>query len=586
MKGHTKILLSIAITGMLFMSLPGMLFLAGADDDTGGTDPDISVEGNPGGGFDWNEVHGFVMSEDGTKVDEEFNITLCQEVKWRNDGEDGPNWYPSGHIFGELTNIEWDETPEPSILIPREELEENKGEDDDTVNTTVYILGKYMRDNPHGDDEARKAYKKIQVQRPNNAPNAVAMVTIDDEYGNGMWDNWTTVETNNGEEIVYYIDSDGASVKIYLNASESWDKDGDNITEYIWDYDGDGEFGKVSNERKVNTTYWLGEGDHNLGLIVGDGNKVNEPPLDIKIVVRQPIRYADLMIQDLEVVNTNGQEEIYKGDRAIVRAQVKNNGDNKSTEQFDVYFEYWNRDQYEAPNWLELGSLTWTDDIEVNQLKLIETPWDTGFGDYDPGTYSFRATVDYLEQVKELREQNNMFPAEGDDRDAENVSLLANPDEGDPNINIVDVAVSKDTARVNEVVWVNITLENTGTGNARYVDIHYYIDNVNQYYKTIDLLEKDTEWTEPFVFSGDSNNTFKVKLEVKDDGITVETSDVYSIKVWGNINDPVDIEDPVIDDGDDGGNEMLPIIMVVVVVAAGLGGAGFFFMRKKDEDVW
>jgi hypothetical protein len=591
MKRHANIMFFLMIAGLILLALPWMFQATAVDDDKGGTDKDIEVEGDAGGGFDWNTLHGFVMIENGYKVDEEFNVTFCTEVKYKENGEDGPNWYAAGHTFGSKENIKWDDDPEPEYTISREDLEEHKSEGDDTVNTTVYILGKYIRENPHGPDEARKAYKKITVMRPNHAPKAVAMITNSDENEKGMWDNWTTISSNDHGEIVYYIDSAGVSVKFYLNGSASTDQDGDEITGYRWDLDGNGKFGEESRERKMNTTVYLGEGDWLLGLIADDGNKYTDPPLDIRIVIRQPIRYPDLSVQNIQVVNKNGQTDIVKGDRCAIIAEVKNVGDKESTDPFDVQFQFWNRnDSPNEPSWqdFDLGTVRFTDPINVNGLKLIEYTWDTGSYMFYPAIYSFRAIADSSQEMKELREHNNYFPLEGEEMEAENITLLPNDGGGEADIVVVGTTLSKTEAGVNEVVWINITLRNDGDGNAQWVDIHYYIDGTWVAFKTVEMLEKEGgEWTEAFVFTGDSNKTFRIKFEVKDDGEIIHTVDAGVIRVSSSY-DPTGggqgggentIED-------EEGNAMLPLIIVAVVVVAGLGGAGFFFMRKKDEDVW
>ncbi len=585
MNGHKKILAIIALAGLLIMAAPGALFTVQGDE--GGSDGDIKIYGEAGGSGEkpWNMISGLVLEEAGTKSDEPFNVTVCEGVKW-NAGES--KYTPWGYIYGDLEDIVWTDDPEPSFTISQSDFDAHK---EDAVNLTVYILGEYWREGP-GEDELRQAYKDVKVQRPNHAPKAVAMITNSDENDNGMWDNWTTISNNDHGEVVYYIDSEGLSIKFYLNASASTDEDGDDITDVRWDLDGDGQFGAESSERKMNTTRYLGEGDHTLGLIVGDGNKYSEPVLDIKIVVRQPIRYPDLTIQNVDVTNTNLHTEIKKGDLCKVMAHVKNLGDNEtSTEPFDVYFEYWFRDTSpDEPFWEELGVVTISETISVNGLKLVETPWDTGIGKFFPGVYSFRATVDYNDDMKELREQNNVFPAEGEEMSAENITLEEDDEPGDPDISIVEVTQSKTDAWVNEPVWINITLKNEGTGDARFVDIYYYVDNSYQHYRTIDNLPDDgSEVTTAFVFSGDVNNTsgFKIKLEVRDDGVVVETSDTLTVYVEGDpggtggtgTNDPPE-------DEEGGLNENVPIIIVAVVVIGGLGGAGFFFMRKKDEDVW
>jgi hypothetical protein len=588
MKKQLNILITIVLIALLMMSLPGAIFcVQAAEDPEGGTDPDIRLGECQAGGsgeFLWNQMHGFVMIEDQEKVDEPFNISISEDVKYY-PVED--KWKPQGHIYGELHDIIWYEEGEDGKIEPWKEisLDDFYEYSDDGINLTVYVLGEYWREQP-GEDELRQAYKEVLVQRPNHAPTAVPWVVDSDEYGNGNWSGWKNIsdpqDLNEDGELVYYISSEGIDVQFYLNASHSWDVDGDNITDWRWDLDGDGHFGQESRERKENTTVYLGVGDHILGLMVGDGNKYSSV-VDIRIVIRTPIRYPDLTINEISVVNIDGlSSEIYKEDRAKITAHVKNIGDNESNEKFDVYFEYKFLDTNEP--FMELGTdprVTVTETILVNGLKLVEAVWDTGSDDFYPGNYTFRATVDPDEEVRELREQNNVFESD------ENITLFAAIDEGIPSISIVNpVEVSKYDAWVNEIVYINITLENTGTGDARYVDILYYIDGEWQHTLTVINLAKNSEETTSFVFSGDTNKTYKLRFEIKDNGVKVDETDTYSIKVEGNIPGPGDWTEPDTPEGDDEGNEMIPIIIAVVVVVGGIGGAGFFFMKKKDEDVW
>ena len=594
MNAHRNFLMIVAVTSLLIMAIPAFPLEIAGGEESGGTDPDIKIYGEAGGGgdFTWKTIHGMVLEESGEKSDEPFNVTICEEVKY-NAGEQ--KYTPSGYVYGELNEIIWYDTPEPEFTISDEDFDAHK--EDDGLNLTVSILGEYWREEPGYSDELRQAYKEVQITRPNNAPTAIAMITSADVHGNGLWDNWTTIENNNHGEVVYYIDAADLSVEMILNASASTDPDGDNITDFRWDTDEDGAFGSESRERKMNTTVFLGEGDHTLGLIVGDGDKYSTV-LDIKIIIKQPIRYPDLTVTEIQVQNKNAAEDIYKGDRCAVLAHVKNIGDNDtdSDTSFDVFFEYWYRDTSpDTPVWEELGSVRITETLGVNQLNLVEILWDTGSGDFVQGVYSFRATADYNDEMKELREQNNMFPPEGEDKNAENITLLEEPDGGDPDISIVKVELnsveqSLTDAAVNELVWINITLKNTGTGDARYVDIYYYVDSALQYFKTIDNLPADgTEWTEDFVFSGDTNNTspgFRIKLEVRDDGSVIDTTDTLTVRVTGGGGGGPYIPPEPPEEDDSGLNENIPIVILAVVVVAGLGGAGFFFMRKKDEDVW
>ena len=559
-------------------------------EDSGGTDSNIWIDagaGGTGGADDWRDAHGFVIIDNDVKRDDEFDVVICEDVKYDSTEE---KYKASGHIFGEMSGIVWDDDPEPTITISMEDFDAYKY---DAVNLTVYVLGEYLNQDGPGPDEVRQAYKELLVQRPNHAPKAKAQITNSDENENGMWDNWTDVETNDHGEVVYYIDSESSYVKFYFNASISTDQDGDEITVVNWDLDGDSAFGKESNERKMNTTVFLGEGDHNLGLIVGDGNKLSSV-LDIHIIVKLPIKYPDLTVQDIQVVNKNGEGNIEPGDRAAIMAHVKNIGDieTNADSSFDVLFEYWFRDESpDEPIWIELGIENVDETIEVNQLKLVEFPWDIS-NDFTPGVYSFRATVDYSQEIKELREQNNMFPPEGEDMSAENFTVEEGEYLGDPIINIVSVTQSNglEIVNVNELVYLNVTLKNTGDGDARYVDIYYYVDNSFQYYQTIDNLPADqTEVTTSFAFSGDTNNTsgFKVKFEVRDDGLVIDTTDTLTIRVQGGSGGGTIPDDPEPPKDESGGiDENLPLIIVAVVVIGGLGAAGFVFMRKKDEDVW
>jgi hypothetical protein len=584
MNEQKTFLIILLMTGLIISAFPVFpIQVEGANPSSGGTDGDNPwIDGHPWGGEKWRTLYGFVMVEGSEKVEETFNVTICGDVKQDKDTRE---YYAVEPIYGELKDIQW--ADEEEFTITQQQFDEHK---EDLINLTVYILGDYYRENPgSGQNELRQAYKDVQIQRPNHAPKAIARISNSDLDGNNL-ENWTQIESNEDPEVIYYIDSEGIQVKFYFDANSSTDEDDDDITGFYWDLDGDNAFGAYKEEQKEYPVVYLGEGDHLLGLRVSDGD-MESKILDIKIIIKLPIRYPDLTIQDLQVVNKNGEEDIIKDDRAGVLAHVKNIGDNatRADLDFDVYFEYWYRDgSPEEPDWRELGTVTVSETIGVNGLKLVEAPWDTGNPDFLPGIYSFKATVDYSDTMKELREKNNVFPAEEDEMEAENITLQDGGDSGEPTISIVDVVPSKTDAWVNELVYINITLKNTGTGNARYVDIYYYVDNSFQYYKTIDSLPNDGQpVAESFVFSGDTNNTYKIKLEVRDDGEVKKTSDTFTILVSGGGGGG---GGPGPDTGggedDSGLNENVPIIILAVVIVGGLGGSGFFFMKKKDEDVW
>jgi hypothetical protein len=565
----------MAVTGLMLLGIP----LAGepTEGETGGTaGSEIFVTAGGSGEYTWLEIHGFAFLEDGNKIEDHFNVTVCEFVKW--DTDKGRH-RASGKVYGYLDDVYWADDPPQVIEITMQDFNEKS---DNSINLTVHVLAQYEQTGPHG-DEHREAFTDIEIKRPNKAPFAVALITDSDEDENVNESGWKDFSEN--DELTYYISATGQNIKFYLDATQSYDPDeSDNVTEWLWDLDGDDQFGKDPAEKKNETYKYLGEGDHIIALMVSDDREDDEKVshiVEIKIIVRTPIRYPDLTVDDISFVNLNGEDEIRKDDRAKITAHVKNIGDNKTSEDFEVYFEYRFVDTKDGV-YEEMGRVVVTQTLDVNGLQLVDIDWDTGSADFLPGNYTFRATVDPDEQMKELQELNNVF-------ETSNVTLLQKEgDEGDPVISIKSIEQSATDIHVNQFAYFNVTLLNTGEGAARYVDIHYFIDDVFQYFLTIDNLPKTNgEETVSFVFSGDVNGTFRVHFEVKDDQELIPNgeSDKYVVSVTGGGGGGDIPDDPNIEKEDEG-DDLIVYIIVGVVIAAGLGGAGVFFMKKKDEDVW
>lgn len=471
--------LTLAIFGilLLFSILLISHFAQAIEPADGGTDGNITALGEQGAGKEeWNILHHFVILESGAKMDDAFNVTVCENISYDEINE---TFHSEGHIFGKLTDIRWDDEPLPEIEISDQDFDLYK---DDWLTLTVYVLEEYYRTTTNeseeeGEQDLRQAYKEIIVYRWNEPPVAVAMVTDTDTDGNGKWNNWTTVDSNEYDEIVYYLNEGQDHRILFLNASGSTDPNGDIIKEVRWDVEF-GEVGCIQHQSTMNTTVNLSEGDHVITLVVGDGDMISEP-LEIRIIVRQKIRLPDLMVQDLQVINKNGMDNIIRGDRAAVMAQVKNIGDNYSSEEFDVYFEYWYKDDSPSyPVWNELGIIKVSERIDVNGFKLVEAAWETGGDEFRPGEYSFRAIADWNEEINELREINNVYPSDLDENSAEVILLEEGCACGDPEL----------------------------------------------------IIEGMSE-TLTFPFSGDSNGIFSLKFEVRDDGIVVSTSDPIKILI-------------------------------------------------------
>jgi len=235
--------------------------------DSGGTDSSIKVEGTSGGSHAWNDTHGFLLTEEDEKVDEAFNITLSEGVKW--DSKEG-KYKPTGHIFGELHDIHWDDTPEPHIQISEEDFEDYKQEED---KLTVYILAEYNRNG----DEERQAYKDIDVERENNPPTAIGWVAVEGEWA------WVNLSENNN--VTYYVEK-GEAITLWFNGSESWDPDGDEVTDWKWDLDEDGNFGEAGENGVNKSRVFAARDSYDLGLMVADERGKMSNSLGFRINVK------------------------------------------------------------------------------------------------------------------------------------------------------------------------------------------------------------------------------------------------------------------------------------------------------------
>lgn len=574
MTGKSQILFALIITGV--MLVPGAAVIAsGQSDGTRGDDSggEAKVYADAGGNFNWNVVNGFVMEkQSGGKYNGTFNVTVAEGEKHDR---------ATGHRFGTLHDIYWYDSPDnngrpiPRITCSKEDLEAY-GNPDGKGNYTVYVFEWYNDTSNPGQPVNRSGWVKVVIVKPNHPPVPVAWIVDCNENGDGNWSGWKNASVE--QDLTYYVGSDSVSVKFYFNASKSWDPDGDNITDYRWDLDENSKFGEYAAERRMNTSANYGVGDHTIGLMVADGMKWSKV-LDIHITIRTPEKYPDLTIIKITVENMEaGKSRLEKGDRAKVIAYVKNIGDNSTQHNFDVSFDYRFVDTDE--DYQPLGTTTVTDVLTPNRIVGVEIPWDTGDQNIIPGNYTFRAFADANDEIKELREQNNEF-------ESGEVELYKSSENGGtPVISIADINLSNTKAKVNDVVYINVTLQNTGDGDARYVDIHYYLDGVEQTYMTIDRLPAGGEKTVTFVFNGDTDGTFHLKFTVKDDGSVVATSDTYTIVVYKE-TPPQPPKPPVPKDNNTSSmGNYLPYIIIGTVIAAGAGGGAFFLMKKKEGNVW
>lgn len=473
--------------------------------DSGGTDGDISMNGDAGGSgeYAWNATHGFVLIDDGEKVDEEFNVTACEAIKG-DPGEETPD----GHIFGELHGIVWTDSPEPEIQISDEDFQTYKDEDG---TLTVYVYGEYY----HGLNGERYAYKTILVKEPNHKPNAVGWISVVGE--------WKWYNLSEEENLTFTTEQDESTIEFCFNGSESWDPDGDEITAWNWDLNKDAQCGNKPGERSMNTTWTYGKGSHDLAIMVSDGDKASQFTA-FTITVKEPERKPDLTITNISVANVNGLDYIEKNDTIDVILVLKNIGTNFTDEVFHILYEFYEVDDRGDP--IEFKVRILGGDIhEVNGYRTIDFKFYTETEDFIPTTYSLRLTLDINGEIDELNETNNQG-------EFHNITLLPPPPPGDPIISIIETTISNFEPWINEYIWINLTIANTGNKHARYIDIYFYVNDEFQYYITIDFLEHDIgNKTVTIAFSGDSSGEFALRFAAHDDGLERDTTENYSIYV-------------------------------------------------------
>ncbi len=484
--------------------------------ESGGTDANIGISAEAGGSFfQWNQVHGMVINEDGVKIDDPFNVTVCVSIVEVNG-----TYESQGHIFGELNRIRWDDDPEPSITVSSPEYFTYAGENDHSL--TVYVLGNYQRE-IQNETENRQAYNTIVIYRPNEAPEAIASIAGFPIEGEENWTEWKNTDNkthfNDMGEFVYYIDETDDLLRLHCNASNSRDPENDDIIRWSWDLYDDGSFGELAFERKMNTTVALGRGDHVIGLKVFDGRNWSEV-LEIPILIRTCQKIPDLTVIDLQLENHNGEDIFQQGDFVKIRATLRNIGEAPTFSPFQAVLYYWYRDA--EPDQLTVTTVMIEDTVPVNGLELIEITWKTWLPEYQQGMYDINVIIDTMGNVTEMREQNNQ-------RTVENITLEYGPPPPS-HLEFHEILLSSTSAFINEYIYINITIRNIGDVQARYIDVHLYINDEYQHFKSIDAIDPGATGNLSFQMTGDTGAIYEVYFIVKDDGIVIDISDDHYVE--------------------------------------------------------
>ena len=543
------------VTGLMVLAIPALFSVIADEGGTSGTK--MGAEAGGSGEFNWNDLHGFVIWEADEKIEDEFNVTICENVK-----EDDKGINPSGHIFGELTGIIWDDDPEPKITISNQDFEDYRSPEDDN-NLTVYALGEYYdADNPDENERERWAYKTVTIQKPNNPPTPVARVA---EEGNWTWINLTL------ESDVTFIVSSGDDITLWFDASPSWDEDHELVTGWAWELNEDGKFGGAGEtQENVSKVFSVGKSYKDLGLKVFDERgKESATSVDFTIRVKSPERKPDLTVGEIDYQNNNANKANYEvGDTIIVQPKIRNEGENDTTSGFMVLLEY-STDNGQTNS--ELVELEITDPIPSSNFELLTYNWvTTGFAE---GQYKIRVTADINDAVDEDFEDNNQ-------NTTNLISLEENVEDGDPILSIDSVVADKIEVYVNEPLNITVTVKNDGTGDGTYVDIYYYIAGEYQYYLPLDVVPWGENATKVFQFSGDAKGVYTLAFQAQDNGINVGEQVPITVTVIKENDDPGQVDDP---SGGDGGSDtgFLPGFEVITLLGAVATGMVLYSFKRR-----
>ena len=545
------------VASLLIIALPMVVFVGTGEEESGGT-AGTKMFAEPGGSgeFAWNDIHNFVIEENDVKLEEEFNVTICEEIKEDKDTGDA---YASGYIFGELTGIIWDDSPEPVITISNEDFEEYR-EVDDENNLTVYALGEYWDDTQPSEDEMdRWAWKSVTITKPNNPPNPVAWVAAEG--------NWTWFNLSEENDVTFVIE-EGNDITLWFNADQSWDPDSEDVTDWRWDLNEDGTFGGAG-EKGENISKPLTAGkSYDFGLQVGDQRgKFSDTTLDFTIRIQSPELKSDLTVGEIHYENKNNNKANYEvGDIIIVQPKIKNEGDNDTTIAFKVLIEY---STDNGASYHELTQMGINDVISSGNFKLLTYNWDTG--SFADGQYKIRVTADFENVEDEDYEDNNV-------NTTNLISLEDKVGTGSPIISIEFATPDKSTAKVNEPVNVTVSIKNDGDGDANYVDVNFDVGGEDLYFRTIEVVPAGGNATLIFPFTGDAKGDYVLGFIAKDDGI--QQGDKVTVTITVEKEGTVIIDpDPVDDGGDSSG--FIPGFEIVSMIGAVVAGTVLFSLRRR-----
>jgi hypothetical protein len=484
----------------LFLFLAFLLVVMpqyGCAEESGGTNG-TKIYASTNGSISGYEIHQFVLEENEEKIAAEFSVTIYENMTNENG-----SWIPAGHIFGEIQGIRWDDKPEPTIDISTTDFEKYK---QSRWNLTLFMYGTYT----NASNETRFAFKQLTITQANIPPVMEVWVAED---GNWSWLNLS--ELNN---IIFFLEDESNST-LWFNVSRSWDPDGKNV--FGWEIYVESSGWTGSGSKAGRNESWVLDGGRSYfisGKII-DERGLRSEPVNFTIHVRRPEPLPDLIVEEMNHANKNYNKKYYEtGDMIILQPKIKNVGENVTAIPFTVLFEY-SVDGGES--YQELERMNETDSILPENFELITYDWNTA--SLLPGVYIVRVTADSGNVVNESIENNNTYVSE-------NITIEHGWCPG-PDLRIEKVWVERTLVFQHQESNLSITVKNTGHGTARYVDIHYSIDDEHKIFRTLKSVEAGSNETMNFTFSMNMTGSFDVLFVVKDDGIEVERTDIIPIEV-------------------------------------------------------
>jgi len=352
---------------------------------SGGIHPDARLSGFVGttAGYNWNEINNLLMREEGQKIDEHFNVTICKDIEWN-----GSAWVMGAPIFGKISGIHWDDDPKPYLSIPKYLFDLHK---DDTFNMTLYIYGMYH----HSSKGKRYAFQKLIMKRPNNPP--VPVVWVAPEHN---W-SWQNITDDRWMELTI---SEGEEVRLWFDASRSWDQDNDVITAWKWKLDPLGGYGSVPDERYYNTTSIYGYGNHRLGLMINDDGSVWQE-YTFMVTIVHPIWKPDLVPLSVEVIELETNEsDIEIGSTYTILIQIWNAGNNWTRSIFTTAIGYVSQGESQLH---PLSNIDQEYLLEPNETLNLLWSWEVTPDLFSLESLTIHVSLDVFNSIVEENEMNN-----------------------------------------------------------------------------------------------------------------------------------------------------------------------------------